>query len=66
MIKKFKVLRTIPEFNLDLIVVFVEKKSFYCAVPCDVQLSNDNVRDWKISNCLYEHLLFIDFKNVGS
>lgn len=64
MIEKFKTLRTIPQLNIDLIVVFLKNgRSFYCLVPCDRELSNENVLEYKISNCLYEYFLFVDFPN---
>ena len=62
MIKRFRVLRMIPQLKLDLYVVFTDKRSFYVAVPDDVQLTDENVNEYKVSNTLYEHLLFVDFE----
>lgn len=62
MIKKFACLRKLPQFGIELEVVFLDNgKSFYCLVPDDVVLSGDNVRNYRISNSLYEYFLFIDF-----
>lgn len=60
-IKKFKSLRIIPSLNIQLLVVFLSNgRSFYCLCPIDVVLNDDNVKEYKVSNTLYEHLLFAD------
>lgn len=65
-IKKFKSLRTIPSLNIELLVVFLTNgRSFYCLCPIDVILNDDNVKEFKVSNTLYEHFLFADFPEIG-